>query len=112
MTKPEIWLMYYGLLQIPHNSLILHRGVHRNLLRLRRTGIPVKSEKEFLKENLICDFLPKFNQFCVDNAQACGNISSPPVEHSALFPEELAAAKPKANVCREYACGTKIWDLS
>jgi hypothetical protein len=74
--------------------------------------MPEKSEKWFLKEHLICDFLPKINQFCVDNAHGCGNISSPPVERSALFPEELATAKPKANFCRDYACGTKIWDLS
>ncbi len=42
--------------------------------------MPVKSENVFLKGKLVCDFLPKFNQFSVDNARRCGKISSPPVE--------------------------------
>jgi hypothetical protein len=47
---------------------------------MRRTGIPAESEKEFLKGKLVCDFMPKINQFSVDNARGCGKISSPPVE--------------------------------
>ncbi len=42
--------------------------------------MPAESEKEFLKEKLVCDFASKINQFSVDNAHGCGKISSPPVE--------------------------------